>query len=277
MQIYNLEGDIFTKEFDMSTHLITSGDYYYHTHIYHEMFYVIDGEIDHSLNGTVRRLSPGDFYFIAPGDVHCFMRESGNAASHRDVMVTNAQWQKACDFVGADLYMELAHLSPIRVKITPNQIRGLETLLSDITASADKEKVRGEYINILCIELIKILLGRKQKEQSREYPAWLRNLLDKFNMADNFIEGLPKILSYVNYNQAYVCREFKKYVGITMTEYLNNLRLNYAAMLLQTKHDSIISIAGAAGFQNLSYFNRCFKKKYGMTPSAFQRHVHLAV
>ena len=43
MKVYNLQDDIFTKKYDVSTHLITSGDYYYHTHIYHELFYVIEG------------------------------------------------------------------------------------------------------------------------------------------------------------------------------------------------------------------------------------------
>lgn len=274
MQVYNLQGDIFSKEFDAGTHLINSGDNYYHTHIYHEIFYVIDGEIEHYLNGVKKLLAPGDFYFLAPGAVHSFLRTPGNAASHRDVMITNAQWKKACDFVDDNLFVELKNRSPVHVNIAPAQIRTLEALLSDISSASDSERLRAEYINILCVELIKILIGKNDESNRREYPAWLKNLLDKFNMADNFLAGLPKILTFVNYNQAYVCREFKKYVGITMTEYLNNLRLNYAAMLLQTKQDSIIAVASASGFQNLSYFNRCFLRKYGMTPSAFQRHAH---
>ena len=276
MKVYNLQDDIFTKKYDVSTHLITSGDYYYHTHIYHELFYVIDGSRRHSLNGRVTTLEPGDFYLLAPGDVHCFLRESGNDASHRDIMVTNEQWKMACDFVGADLFMELKNRSPVHTKITANQVRSLEALLSDFISAPGEDKKRGEYANILCVELIRILLEENVHTKEQEYPAWLKNLLDKFNQASNFIEGLPKVLSYINYNQAYLCREFKKYIGMTMTEYLNNLRLNYAAMLLQTKQESIISIASAAGFQNLSYFNRCFKKKYGMTPSAFQKDVHAA-
>jgi AraC-like DNA-binding protein len=45
-----------------------------------------------------------------------------------------------------------------------------------------------------------------------------------------------------------------------------------AARLLGLAQDSVLEIAQQSGFGNLSYFNRLFRKKYGMTPREFRRH-----
>lgn len=56
-------------------------------------------------------------------------------------------------------------------------------------------------------------------------------------------------------------RWFKKMTGQGFTEYLNEHRLNAAADALRSSNDTILAIAEQCGFDNLSYFNRLFKKK----------------
>jgi AraC-like DNA-binding protein len=43
-----------------------------------------------------------------------------------------------------------------------------------------------------------------------------------------------------------------------------------ASRLLLSSSDNILEIAAECGYDNLSYFNRLFKKKYGVTPSAYR-------
>ena len=62
---------------------------------------------------------------------------------------------------------------------------------------------------------------------------------------------------------------FKETMGMSFVQYLNDYRLEVAAKLLTTTSDDIINIAINTGFDNLSYFNRCFKKKYGITPGKY--------
>lgn len=63
-------------------------------------------------------------------------------------------------------------------------------------------------------------------------------------------------------------------MGVSFTTYLCDFRLNIAARLLVTTDDSILSIAESCGFFNLSYFNRTFKKKYGVTPESIETVVN---
>ena len=60
-------------------------------------------------------------------------------------------------------------------------------------------------------------------------------------------------------------------VDAKLVDVLNNYRLTMASRLLISSSSSIIAISMESGFDNLSYFNRLFKKKYDMTPSEFRR------
>ena len=60
-------------------------------------------------------------------------------------------------------------------------------------------------------------------------------------------------------------------MGTSFVDYLNDYRLSMASRMLVSSDDKIIDIAAHCGYDNLSYFNRIFKKKYGITPSAYRR------
>ena len=59
---------------------------------------------------------------------------------------------------------------------------------------------------------------------------------------------------------------FKKYMNMTMTEYLNQTRLDYALNMIQNSNKNVLTIAQTLGFSSISYFNVIFKKRYGVTP-----------
>jgi len=48
-------------------------------------------------------------------------------------------------------------------------------------------------------------------------------------------------------------------------------RLNAAAEALHTTDETVLTIASRCGFENLSYFNRAFKKHFGMTPREYRK------
>ncbi len=63
----------------------------------------------------------------------------------------------------------------------------------------------------------------------------------------------------------------KQEFGLTFNNYINKLRLSESARLLQESPDvSIAKIAYSIGFNNVSYFNKLFKSKYGCTPKVFK-------
>ncbi|MCD8019665.1 MAG: AraC family transcriptional regulator [Clostridiales bacterium] len=80
-----------------------------------------------------------------------------------------------------------------------------------------------------------------------------------------------------NYSPSYFMRFFKSNMGISFTSYLIDYRLSMASRYLTTSNDSILEIAAKCGFDNISYFNRQFRTKYGMTPTEYRKkHAMLA-
>jgi signal transduction histidine kinase/DNA-binding response OmpR family regulator len=66
-----------------------------------------------------------------------------------------------------------------------------------------------------------------------------------------------------------VYRKIKLLTGMSVVEYIRNIRIKKAAMYLRQKKLSISEIMYLVGFSNHSYFSKCFKEEYGMTPKEF--------
>ena len=69
-------------------------------------------------------------------------------------------------------------------------------------------------------------------------------------------------------------RFFKLHTGRNLSEYIIDLRLGYASRMLVDTSKSIAEISFACGFNNLSNFNRIFKKKKNCSPSEFRENYH---
>ncbi len=81
---------------------------------------------------------------------------------------------------------------------------------------------------------------------------------------------IDEIAAVCNFSSSHFMKYFKKVMGRSFIDYLNDYRLSMASRLLLSSTDSILEIATDCGYENLSYFNRLFKKKYGITPSAYR-------
>jgi signal transduction histidine kinase/FixJ family two-component response regulator len=68
-------------------------------------------------------------------------------------------------------------------------------------------------------------------------------------------------------------RKLKALVNQTPSELIRNLRLQRAAQLMKQKYGNVAEVTYEVGFNNLSYFAKCFKDKYGLLPSEYQKKV----
>ena len=72
-------------------------------------------------------------------------------------------------------------------------------------------------------------------------------------------------------NEVYLGQLFHRQMGLSFHAYLGDLRLRCAARLLQSTDESVLSIALDSGFGSISYFNRSFAARFGMSPTAYRR------
>lgn len=74
----------------------------------------------------------------------------------------------------------------------------------------------------------------------------------------------------------HLSRLFKKHVGVTFTNYLNQIRLMHAAEDLIVTSQSVIKVALNSGFSNSKTFHQVFKKQYGVTPANYRKKYSVA-
>ena len=74
-----------------------------------------------------------------------------------------------------------------------------------------------------------------------------------------------------HYNEKYMGRLFKESTGNSFCQYVNEKRIEHAKQLLLETDLTIIEISEHVGFNNVTYFNRIFKNKCGMSPSLYRK------
>ncbi len=79
------------------------------------------------------------------------------------------------------------------------------------------------------------------------------------------------VSSLVEMNESAFSHYFKKRTRKSFTDFINELRLNYAAIMLTTTNSYVAEIAFDSGFNNLSNFNRIFRKWKGFTPHQWRK------
>ncbi|KGE88692.1 AraC family transcriptional regulator [Phaeodactylibacter xiamenensis] len=68
-------------------------------------------------------------------------------------------------------------------------------------------------------------------------------------------------------------RVFKDHFGVTPVEFINNERIKLARRMLEDPTRKVQDVYLSAGFNSGSYFNRVFKRKYGLSPKAYREQV----
>ena len=81
-----------------------------------------------------------------------------------------------------------------------------------------------------------------------------------------FVDGMDEIVKISQKSYKQVSRCIKEYLGKTPSQYINDLRLNYAANLIRSTDLSVTDICFTCGFNNVGYFYTSFKNRYSQTP-----------
>lgn len=86
--------------------------------------------------------------------------------------------------------------------------------------------------------------------------------------------SLDIIADYLSLNKNYLIKLFKKELSVTPNRYILSTRLFYAKLMLGGTELSVQSVALSCGFNTTSYFIKCFKENYGLTPVEYRNELN---
>lgn len=234
---------------------------YGHDHDFYELFLVTDGPVRHEKNGAEEMFLTGDLVLIKSTDFHCF---PGNQTAQ----ILNIAFT-------ASLYTSLLELFGTGIKVfavKPEQERYAGYL------SKFHELVSGEHMDtedivlkIILVDMFSLFVEPRQKSDSKE-PQWFHDFVKRISQSKVFTGEIDSIYKETDRTPEHIARTFRKYRGMTLSEYVLDLKMQYARNLLTRSNKPILDICFETGFHNLSYFYRCFKRKYGMTPQFCRQH-----
>jgi AraC-like DNA-binding protein len=104
----------------------------------------------------------------------------------------------------------------------------------------------------------------------RTMPEWLRRAVTLIHARYRSELRMAELAREVGVHPVHLSRGFRRAFGVTMTEYVRDLRIHFAAEAMVSSRDPLPSIAQSAGYQNMGHFTRCFKRATGMTPAAYR-------
>jgi YesN/AraC family two-component response regulator len=82
--------------------------------------------------------------------------------------------------------------------------------------------------------------------------------------------SLSTLAKQQNISSAYLSALFKRETGKTLSEYIRDKRIEYAAYLLSTTHLQVQTVALHCGIMDVQYFSKIFKKQMGKTPKEYR-------
>ena len=222
----------------------------------------------------------GDIYVFAPGVLHALRQLDNERMEYENIIFSLSML-----LPGKYDYTKEDFLTPLLAGrfTVPTVFTPVYPYYEDVVAPIDacdeicKTMPQGyqlyiksklyEFFFVLdnrCRNLTKPLKSRKTLDKMKVVLKYVENnYADKISIAD--------IADVAGFSESHFMRYFKETMGTSFVDYLKDYRLTMAARLLQSSDSSVLSISGEVGFESLSYFNRAFKKHYGMTPLQYRK------
>ena len=241
-----------------------------HAHDFWELLLVLDGRGTHLVAGRELELNAGRLVLVRPADRHALSAGSGSRLTWINIAFPAGEWLSFAAAAG------LARTLDAWTDATDPPAAALAGAELADAASAFRRALRAFAGDPSGLDLCAFwsaalpLLARDPGGTGRREPAWLGPTVAAMRLPEHLRAGLPRLVELSGVTPEHVARTFRASRGETPTGFITGVRLERAAELLVSTDEDILSIAGACGFDSLSYFYRRFTARFGRPPRAYR-------
>lgn len=245
-----------------------------HYHDYYEIILILAPGTVHYINGTKEELSRGTLLFIRKEDVHTFKYSVVDECTLCNLTFSEEILKDLLQFLGAGYPSDrlFSETLPPKVVLEEEEISWVLRQMDHLNAIEMGEILTLSYrCRLFLLKIFTRYLITAVSSHTKVGPDWLEELCVQMRKLENFSVGNERMIELSGRSKEHLGRVLKKYYGVTISEYINNLRLNFFANTLVNSDMPIIDICFECGYGNVSYAYRQFKKQYGISPQKYRR------
>lgn len=237
-----------------------------HWHNSLEILYIAGGDMDIMINDSAFLLETGDFAIINSRDIH-----ATSCSEHSRIQVLQIPYPFLKKHIPD--FDRIRFLNGSCGNPAPDE--AFRFCLKEIRYIYEG-KPQGYQLHFtsllyellfLCITSFKAPDGMEASSMTDEERTRLITVMDYVNAHYNESISLSDAASLVALNPEYFCRFFKKNMGITFLEFVNQVRFSHICEDILRTDTSITELLTRHGFTNYKLFRKMFHEKYGCTPS----------
>lgn len=243
-----------------------------HTHDYAEIFIMLTGRARHTVGKITQDLQAGDVVFIRPSDAHKYAKIRDEEFTFCNLTFTQKTMQSAFLYLGEGFPSEklMQSETPPRAHLDTHALKRFSERLNRLGGIAPEDTSRRKTaLRILLMDILTAVFS-DFTPASEQMPAWLDDLCTRMRTEGGFALGSAHMLALAGCTREHLSRSVKKYLGITVSEFISVLRLNYIANMLLNSNKPISEIIFDSGFNSISLATTRFKQKYGVSMRRFR-------
>lgn len=258
-----------------------------HRHNYIELMYVCKGEFIHTIGGEKIAMKTGDFLLMDQNVTHCVSTTTQDQDNEGVIFLIRPEFfdipsqmiqgkNVISDFMVNLLRKDNA--SPQYLLFRLNGQKNIENLIENLISSVlqndnnNEELIRQYTMGLMFLHLLDCSFSQPQCVTQSQWDTIIGETL---KYIDNQYKTAKLNLIAAEFHQttSAMSKMIKKETGATFQELLIRRRFSQATRLLTETNLRVEEIAVNIGYENLSYFYRQFKQRYGMTPRQY-RTIH---
>lgn len=243
-----------------------------HNHTFFEFSFIRRGHCTNVINNIRYPIARGICTLLRPSDCHFFddvMPTNPKKYEHIDVYVFQDPFKSCCDLIDPQLYNDILQSEkPIVFNVSNALLESLDNKI-DYLINNQSSELAYNFHKIIIVSLLGTYLEEKGLI-NHNYPQWLNDLIADLNTIDAISSNIAALAEKYGYCPEHLSREFKKYTGEKLIDYITRQRIKYSLTLLSKNNMRIIDIAQILGYQKQSSFSANFKAIMNCTPKQFQ-------
>ncbi|QYR23947.1 AraC family transcriptional regulator [Paenibacillus sp. sptzw28] len=254
----------------------------FHAHHTVEIMYVISGTCTVEMKDQPIVMRKGDLIMIDGGVPHRLIVEKDNPCRMLNVEFTFTDCEGVYPSMkqlaqGNAALRELLHRqnSYIVLRDPSDVYYTLKSLVMELDSAGngDDSNMAHLLISQLIIRVARLAAEEAKDSAVRQIDHYVRRAAEYIHQHYDCDIQAKDIAAAVNLHPVYLQRIFKASMNVTMTEYLAELRVEKAKMLLARTDVPIIEIADYVGLGSRQYFSALFKKYTGLSPAVYRKSV----